>query len=257
MSKLTKQWMSLLFTAVALSFALIAAVVTNFSYTWFASYKEVDASGISVNVKTDPDLIIARSPEELQSGDISFYVSFSDREERSEMLAATRDESASGSFLKYAEDPGMVDIKTGLGKNGSALSYLPVDEDPESDFYVDYTVYIASSGDTISAETLTVSITSPDSPEVYTHNAASIDVYFSEVSIGGYRGTVSVANGNGAELLAGQIDSIPGRDEGYITVILRCYFDGELIDSQSGNAYVNSATISTEKVSLEVTIALG
>ena len=43
MSKLTKQWMSLLFTAVALSFALIAAVVTNFSYTPIFTVKDTES----------------------------------------------------------------------------------------------------------------------------------------------------------------------------------------------------------------------
>ena len=255
-SKLTKQWVSVLITVVALCFALIASVATNFSYTWFASNSEVEGYGMSVSVRTDPDLIIAKFPEALQDEDTEFYVSFSDIGVRDEMLAATRDASASGSFLKYAEDPSMIDIKTGLGKNGSEISFLPVVEDQESKFYVDYTVYIASTNEAIVAKSLTVSITSPESPSVYTHNAASLDVYFESVSLEGYRGTLSVANGGEAELLGGVLDSVPGRDEGYFTVILRCYFDGALVNAENGTAYVNSATVSTEKVGLGVSITL-
>lgn len=248
-------------TGVAVSLFLLVLVVVaymsiNKTTAWFQAWNNVDASGMTVNIKTDPDLIIAKSPEELQGTGFSFWLSFSEVGTRSEMLAATRDGSVDGSFLKYVEDPVLIDIKTGLGKGGAELTFSPVEEDENSKFYVDYTVYLCSSGDTIRTDSLTVRLFEPTAPSFYTHNAASVDVYCGTVSDGGYRGTVSVGGGGEAELLIGLLDSIPARDEGYIKVILRCYFDGALTDPATGNAYVNSATVSTESVSLGVSIAL-
>ena len=91
-------------------------------------------------------------------------------------------------------------------------------------------------------------------------HAIRIDFYVDEVSLDGYRGTTSLADAlktennyiyEGIELFGPEDDEIPLNTEGYITVIMRCYFDGALLDDE-GNAYINSYTVLSDRVYIGV-----
>ena len=47
-------------------------------------------------------------------------------------------------------------------------------------------------------------------------------------------------------------DIIPQNTDDCIKIIMRCYFDGDLADTQTGNAYVNSFTVTADGVNIGV-----
>ena len=144
-------------------------------------------------------------------------------------------------------------------KNGTEeLNFAAVPTDGEGTYFVDFTVYIASTEKPLEVSSLDVTIVSPASldSDLNYLNAASIDLYLNEISNEGYCGTISVANKNTVDLFAGQGGEIPlnTSTSGYITVIMRCYFDGALtyMDGTTERAYINSYNVKTNGINLGV-----
>ena len=48
-------------------------------------------------------------------------------------------------------------------------------------------------------------------------------------------------------------DTVPLASNGYVKVIMRCYFDGALQNPTTGNAYVNSQTVKSDSLDIGVT----
>ena len=255
MTQTAKQSLLLLLIAATLGLAFVGFVFSEGSLAWFADNDKVSASGLSVNAKVSPNLIIAASAEELASDEIEFSINFTDMA-RKDMIAVTHDETVADTYLKYVDNPHAVNSMTGNAKDGMTLSFKPVLADESEKYFVDYTVYIASAFAPLSVSSLRASIIKPvsmdENPPYF--NAASIDFYVGEISAEGYRGTTSVADSIGSAngsvtLLAG--GTVPLNTEGYIKVIMRCYFDGALEDG-AGTAYVNSNTVKTQGVVIGV-----
>ena len=90
-------------------------------------------------------------------------------------------------------------------------------------------------------------------------NAASIDFYVGEVSLDNYRGTTSVSDSlNGTarasiELFRDGVTVPDASSNESIKIIMRCYFDGALQDTNTNRAYINSNTVKTDGINIGVT----
>ena len=259
MQKAVKQLMMLVFMATALVFGLVGFFLSNNGVAWFSENDKATANGLSLKTHVSPNLIIGKAPDELSHENLQFTVHFNDVE-ATNMIAVTRDETAPDTYLKYLVNHYAVDHITGNAKDGQTLAFADVPAESEEVYFVDYTVYISSAFSALDVSSLYATISAPetvDEENGYGYfNAASIDFYVGEVSGDGYCGTTSVhdkLNGTGraqVELMPGG-GTIPLAPDGYIKVIMRCYFDGALQDG-TGKAYVNSYTVKTDAVGLGV-----
>ena len=262
MKKYLEARIELFVISLVLIVAIVAFSILNIGTAWFAKNDQVSAGGFSLSVSSMTNLIIAKDPDDITSGVINFDVNFTDSE-RTNMIAVTRDETIPSTYLKYVTNHYAVDKVSGNALPGSSLEFAPVPETDNEIYFVDHVVYLASVVDSIEVASLTATITVSD--QSYLENefikAASIDFYVGEVSATGYRGTTSIAKSlSGAEdksidLFESEGGVVPLNTEGYITVIMRCYFDGALVDGTSGKAYINSYTVNTDKVLFGVQFA--
>ena len=258
MTQLAKQSMAVAFVAIALIFAIVGFFFANNSLAWFSENDEATAKGLSVNAKISPNLVIGKSIEQIKQESILFSVDFSGTA-RNNMIAVTRDEKVAGTFLKYVKDHYAVDHKTGNAKDGMSLAFEDVPTTDNEPYFIDYTVYIASAFDPLAVSSLSAKIVIPDSvDDLHPYfNAVSIDFYVGEVDLTGYRGTTSVsACINQPQQASVELfpdgTTVPLNTEGYIKVIMRCYFDGALQDPNTKTAYVNSDTVRTDGVVIGV-----
>ena len=248
---------------VLISLVLIASIfaffLLNNSTAWFANNDKVDGSGISLSAKATSNLIISKNSDDITAGIMCFDVDFKNTE-RDNMIAVTHDQNVPVTYLKYVTNHYAIDNITGNAFPGATLEFAPVPETDNERYFVDYTIYLASITDSIDASSLTATITVPDQSYLDKDyvNAVSIDFYVNTVSAEGYRGTTSIAKSvsdaddKSVNLFDSSGGVIPHNTEGYITVIMRCYFDGALIDDKSGNAYINSYTVESDRVFLGV-----
>ena len=260
MTQLAKQKLMIIFVSVALIFAFVGFFFANNSLAWFSENKEATAEGLSVNAKVSPNLIIGKSVAQIKQQNILFSVDFTETA-RKDMIAVTYDESITGTYLKYLTNHYAVDTHTGNAKGDMELIFAPVPDENNEAYFIDYTVYIASAFDPLDVSSLTAEIIIPDFvDEKHPYfNAASINFYVGEVNINNYRGTTSVSDSIRGTAKA-KIELMPGggtvplntAENGYIKVIMRCYFDGALQNPDTKTAYVNSYTVLTDGVVIGV-----
>ena len=253
MTKVFKQTIKVIFALILLTIVFVGLMLSNGSMAWFAKNENVSAEGLSVQVKYSPNLIIAKNVEDITKGDLEFSVNFNGTA-RTNMVAVTHDETAPDTFLKYLTTHYAVDFNTGNVKDGYELGFAPVPTENNEEYFIDYEIYIASAFEELNVKSLTANITIPasvDSEHPY-FNAASIDFYVGEVSLEGYRGTTAVASTEGVDIFSGAGGTVPLNSDGYIKVIMRCYFDGALQDEATGKAYVNSEHVKPDGVMIGV-----
>lgn len=260
MSNVTKQKLMLSFISLTLIVAFVGFLMMNESLAWFSNNKTVSANGLSVSAQGTANLVIGKTEAEIRSGNMQFAVSFNGTS-RTDMIAVTRDTSYGAPYLKYLTNHYAVDNKTGLANGSEALAFAAVPTTDNEQYFIDYTVYIASTKNALQVSALTVIISSPASSSLsddYKYlNAASIDFYLgASVTAEGYLGTLSVANpvkhnATNIDLFKGQGGTVPLNTTGSIAVTMRCYFDGALVDA-SGNAYINSYNVKTTGINLGV-----
>ena len=254
MTEIFKQKLSLLVTFFALIIALVGFLYLNLSLAWFAKNEAVDADGLSVNAEVSPNLVIGSTVEEITGDDIIFSITL-ESNVNTNMIAVTRDEDADGSYLKYLESSHGINRQSGLAEEGVTPEFLPVPAsgvNGEELYFVDYTVYIASALKELPIDSLKASIVSPENvdDDHSFFNAASIDFYLGSGASDNYCGTATVAGDASVEIMGE--GTIPLNKEGYITVIMRCYFDGALTYDGGEKAYINSANVNTDEIILGV-----
>jgi hypothetical protein len=254
MTKVFKQTIKVIFALILLTIVFVGFLLSNGSMAWFAKNENVSATGLSAQVQFSPNLIIAKDVNSIKENDyLAFGIDFKGTA-RSDMIAVTRDETAPETFLKYLTSHYAVDFNTGNVKDGYELQFAPVPTENNQEYFIDYTIYIASAFKPLEVESLSATITIPssvDNEHLY-FNAASIDFYVEEVSLEGYRGTTSVASDQSVDIFSGAGGTVPLNTDGYIKVIMRCYFDGALQDTTSGKAYVNSEQVKADGVVIGV-----
>ena len=263
-SELKRHSVSLSLISVALIIAISGMFAINGSLGWYAHNDEVSAEGMSVDAKTTPNLVIGKTPDELMADNLQFSVSYK-TDDLINMTSVTHDNQSAETYLKYLVNHYAVDESTGNAKNGMSLEFQPVPITSDEVYFVDYTVYIASRFDSLEISSLTASITLPttvDSEYLSEHvyfNAASIDFYVGAVSLENYRGTTSVSDSlNGTarasiELFRDGVTVPDASSNQSIKVIMRCYFDGGLQDTNTNRAYINSNTVKADGINIGVT----
>ena len=258
MTKVYKQTIKVIFSFILLIMVFIGFMFANHSLAWFARNENVGANGLSASVKVSPNLIIAKDPDTIRRGDLIFDVNFHGTA-RENMIAVTHDSDVPSTFLKYVTNHYAVDTHTGNVKEGATLEFANVPTENNEAYFIDYTVYIASAFEELAITALNATLIFPESADDHPSYfyAASIDFYVEEVTKDNYRGTTSVAEALNTKQYKGvnlfpDGYTVPLNTEGYITVIMRCYFDGALQDEKTGNAYVNSYTVKSDGVVIGV-----
>ena len=266
MTEIVKQKIILIVLSIVLLFSFFGFLCTNHSLAWFAANRRVEAEGLAVSAKVSPNLVIYKSADEIDDEDKAFQFSVDfEGTSRENMIAVTRDEAAGGKYaLKYLANTHAVGHESGLPKkdaegNDVTLEFTPVPEEGFEAYFIDYTVYIASAGVALEAQSLAATIVPPEIEEGYEYaNAVSIDFYVGTADADGYRGTASVKSAATPVELFPSGGTVPLCSEGSITVIMRCYFDGaltydETVDGKTvTRAYINSYSAKTDGIAFGV-----
>lgn len=243
-----------------LSLMFITILLISVSIAWFSMNREVNSNGLQINVEVSPNLIIAKTEEDIRNvsqanGTSAFAINYSDPlVARQNMAPATLDWSVgTETGLKYVKNTYDVDFVTGNVKGGKELQFIRVPADSDSKYYIDYDIYIASLGKELEASSLTAKISCTS--EALSHQAATIVFYQDSVSEGNMKGKIAVANQESGivyfYLDNGKIPLNTDENKEPIHIIARCYFDGALMNGNA--AYINSETVSTADVILNIT----
>lgn len=245
-----------------LSLMFITILLISVSIAWFSMNREVNSNGLQINVEASPNLIIAKTEEAIRSvtqetGANAFAINYSDPlVARQNMAPATLDwNEDTQTGLKYIKNTYDVDFTTGTIKDDKTPQFLPVPADSDSKYYIDYDIYIASLGKELEASSLTAKISCTS--EALSHQAATVVFYQGEPNAANYIGSIAVAKqGNDSVSFELEDDIIPlntDSERSPIHITARCFFDGALLNEATGNAYINSATVDTTDVILNIT----
>lgn len=246
------------------SLIICAAMLIGTTMAWLAMNQQVTSNGMQLQLEVAPNLVISDSTTEIVKSDISSINSGSpfaitQATNNTKYTPATHDADyvTYSTGLKYVTNPGQISPTTGYG---TSLTFANAVNGGAGNFYIDYIVYVAAHSKEITETKLLVVIDSAMSglpaAEVASGSlmATSIDVYKDSVSSSNYLGTTNVATKSpvycvGTALTTG---TIPQNTSSYLTFVLRCYFDGALESGTVGTAYINTATLDTNKVTLNV-----
>ncbi len=243
-NKFTKQIVTTAIIAVVACVGIFSAVTV----AWFASNRQVNSDGMNMEIDTDvPFLIIEKSASDISTATVEdISVSYSEVA-ASVTKPATHDDSAGDFKLKYVTDTDNIGVTTGLAIEGSN-TFANVIEANKANYFKDVTVYIASVNEQMSdvtklMATLTTSDTITGDANEW-RNATAIDFYVN----GTYSNRIHLSNGSTAvELnLSNGVPLNTAASNNYITVTMRCYYDGAWTGSGS-NAYIRSENIPTVK----------
>ena len=254
-----------------ISLILSLALLGTASYAWLSMNKETTSNGMQLKVEVTPNLIIDDDSAALQDVDrpvdANFRVDFTNAATTLRPATHDTDYTTYSTGLKYVTNPSEVSVTTGLAKS-SGLTFANAANGTYK-YYVDYTIYIASTGAAMAGQDLTATlnpaavIANSSATAQDTLKATSIDFYLGSVASGNYKGTHNVDGYDNAEnnyttakttVTLVPNDSIPLNTDGYLTVVMRCYVDGALLKS-AGQAFINAATVATDDITVNVTFA--
>ena len=257
MTAVLKQKIFVLFVLAVLLLTLVGFLLLNQSLAWFSKNGEVTADGFSLQTSVSSNLIIGKTPDELTAENYHFSVGFTEVESGN-LIAVTHSDSAEDTFLAYLFNNYDINYETGLLEEGAELNLVSVPLDEREKYYIDFEVYIASAFEELYVSSLTATIDIPEAVDVNQYPyfyAASVDFYVGSVSVENFVETLSVAESldGGSVEFSGKIADgrVPLNTDGYVKIIMRCYFDGALTDD-NGRAYINSKTVGTDRIALGV-----
>lgn len=257
-----------------MSLFLSVFVLITASFAWLSMNKETNSNGMQLKVEVTPNLIINSSFEAITAvtgpTESDFSVTFNDA--ATSIKPATHDGDADANSwaystgLKYVTDTNNVSVTTGLAKSG-VLSYA----EATSGFYVDYVVYIASTGSELTGQDLVAelspaaTIAGSGANRQDTLDATSIDFYVGTASRENYIGTLnvkgydaSVNNHSTAKTSLTLVDNgtIPYNQATsgpqYIKITMRCYVDGALLKDAT-HTFITSEKVDANDITLNVT----
>ena len=232
-------------------------------YGWFSANRTTSSSGMKVEVVGAPALVISDNSTTIQNMTMAkYFVSFpADSNSYRPARSTFGDFSTCTTGLCTVNNTGSVDVVSGLQKEGSEnLAYSDATNGNGALYYRDVIVYIASQNSPLTNHTLSATISRAVSGgQPITSGSLmglSIDFYVSTVSASNYKGTLNVAGQNPDNVLDENDDVsdlttinllndvVPLNTSGYLTIIMRVYFDGELLDKDdTDKAYINTATL--------------
>lgn len=265
--RIMKQSGNLVFSIATIVLTMIVLFTATFA--WFSMNKDVSSNGMKMTVETTSSLIICDydsltgSPKLIGNDAESSYTFTTDY---AAVHPATHGDAAttSPSGLKYVTTLERVSRSSGLAADSEEpllfanvpvpTGGIPLQSVYNGTYFVDYVVCIASLNKELSDFTTMKAYFKPTPFDSSVHNnaykAASIDFYIDVGDGNGstYKGTLNVAQVTAdstayVELISKDLEatspSIPKNTDGFITITLRCYYDGAL-ESSSGQAYVTS-----------------
>ncbi len=244
--KLISAFASLIFSAIVMLTSITAA--------WFANNRDVASNGMQMSVETTPNLVISDSESAISSMTASgatFSVTFNSG--RDNMYPATH--AGTGAVkLQYVSDSSVVDINSGLAKDGSSLTMADVVSSSSSLYYVDFTVYIASVNKALTTTGVTAAFSTTTTND--THKATSVDfyvdgTYVDTLNLAGLNYSVNDASTAKTSVSLG-ITEVPLNTEDSIAITMRCYFDGALEKVNDTTTFINSASVDTTQISFGI-----
>lgn len=264
-----KQLFPAVFSGVAFLLSIVMFACFSTSFGWFSTNRKTTSHGLSMGTEVTANLVIADAADTTADIQNPKYLKFSiDFPVNETRFAPATHDSAYSTGLKYVTNETQIDYLTGLRRTGSTVELTYADAANVTDgtqYYVEKTVYVAANGKEIPSAALYASISSAtvevedeESGETETVDvtsgtlmAASVDFYLSDGTNLTYCGTANVANKTTKVTLLEAGSEIPLNTEGYLTVVMRFYFDGAL-ERTTGQAYVNTVTVSADTVSLDI-----
>ena len=243
--------------ALAMLVMSTAATVTG-TVAWFTMNTTASAEGMVVSAKTNGSLIVKEidfsDPVLPGASDKATKVIFGNTTHA--FYPSTHDLTAApATGLKRVHDGSKINFETGTAMNATALAaltYDPVVATEQADYYFDYGIYIAGDGLAMNSQNLRFAITS--TTNVNLNKALSIDFYGKLISTAAlptvtdtYIGTLNLAGkkndrDSNTGAIAGTVSTvtyvdlpaavnIPKVGDGAYAVLMRAYFDGELIET--------------------------
>ena len=244
---------------LSLVFLIVSALILvgSVSFAWLSANRRVDVNTLSMDVDVTSNLVIADTLSNLRA--ITTVSSAAPHTSATATTTSTHDKflpashsgsssASSASNLIYSTTPTEILKDTGLPASGTAATAtVPLNSD--SQYYIDYVVYIGSHGKYLNGATLTATMASTTSgtlPDV--DKATSVDFYVD----GAYADTLNLAGltlANDASYTGaakttaslGTVD-IPLNTANGICVTMRCYFDGALL-KDSTHTFVTTDSV--------------
>lgn len=256
---------SLVMSLISVLLSLVTLMAASFA--WLSSNKEVGSNGMEMQVDTTANLVISATEAGISDSTLSF-VDFSSTPNDNKYKPTTHSDGWANTTtgLHHVTNTGDVNYTSGLP---TSYSYADSVNATGAKYYEDYVVFIASAGKGLSDATLIAEITSATKNSTAvtgtsTLMATSIDLYVGDVNASNFKGTLNVATKSTHSVsLFGMTGGtpnnpatgdIPLNKTGFIKVTMRVYFDGALLieGSDPQTTYINSATLDTSKVSINV-----
>lgn len=245
-------------------------IVVAATFAWLLNNRNLDTEGMKFSSEVSPDLVIGLSKAELVNlldespsnlPNNAFLVSFDDPDPIEVLKASTHDWTiGTQTGLKYNTNPRVVSNTTG-NKQDIDLTFAQVAESSTSDFYIDFTVYIASLEDELSIDALYAELEyDKDGSYPEWMNAASVDFYLNSAEESNYCGTLNIAKKScedgsrkdKCEITSMDIPVVENTAEFTpICVVMRMYVDGALQDSNSpSKAYIRTEAVDVSEIAL-------
>lgn len=227
------------------------------TYAWFSMNKTVTATGMMVTAQAEGSIVITNTSSlptaSVKTTNIDF-TSVGNTNVYASTHAAIDATYTDG--LKYVNNAEKINLETGLAKNATekaAIAYSNAANVPSGkQYYKDFSVYIAGDGQAFEHQDITITLEGSSTGSNNINNAVSIDFYglanasaAATATAANYKGTLNVA---GVKNKADMTDhdaytsfviedvTIPqtGTSSAY-SVLMRVYYDGELIDTAGTN----------------------
>ena len=266
--------------ALAMLVMSTAATVTG-TVAWFSANKNVYAEGMMVKAQAEGSLVITAGNHFPTVSDHASRFNFQDA---SATTLNPSTHAGQGGNSEVFGNTGLVKVsngdqinpETGSQTGATALTYAAIASDANSDFYKDYTVYIAGDGNDLLAQDLVITISGVLSASTtgYINNAISIDFYCAATNTESIANAALVAESNfmGTLNLAGYINNADNKTRtqkqsiryngnaagtgtgitinktgstNCLAVTMRVYFDGNLIEQEGTGSSVVAGTAYT------------
>ena len=255
--------------AAAIAMVMVSAIALSSStYAWFAANNKVSATNMQVTATTSGSLVITNS--QLPVADTGTVTVVASDSAATALIPTTHNlTTATSTGLVYNTNPGDVSVSTGLKAGTNELVFAEAVNGEGTPYYVDYTVYIASSGAELTNQDIKINLNNSKINTLM--GATSIDFYSSEVSTATtadinsshFVGTLNLAGydavSNNCTTKYNQTISnitIPKSGSGKaVAVTMRVYVDGALKDSDSTTFVKNIkvADIAAQTLGVEFT----
>ncbi len=217
------------------------AMLSTATFAWFTMNDKVSATGMQVQAKSKGSLVI-NMDDPVPQGSITTDVDFDDAD-ATKLVPVTYSNG-----WKIVADPSTVDKAT--GSPDAPLTDVVMVEDVH---YVDYLVYIASSGEPMQGQVLSATVDFAEANDILANKAITVAFYVDNDAPAASAAPDEVVriNVGEAEIKADlEIDSC-ANSAGGVPITMRIYYDGAA--SNGGKAYINSTDVPTEGATVTVT----